>query len=80
MCRVQIQLAPLPDGNTIAVGNRDDVISFIDTRKHKVIKTTKFPFEVNEIKWDKSGKTFYLTTGLGTVEARPVVCSRHHCL
>ena len=40
-----------PDGNTIAVGNRDDVVSFIDTRKHKVIKTTKFPFEVNEIKW-----------------------------
>lgn len=57
-----------PDGNTIAVGNRDDVVSFIDARKHKVIKTTKFPFEVNEIEWDKSGKIFYLTTGLGTVE------------
>lgn len=57
-----------PDGNTIAVGNRDDVISFIDARKHKVIKTTKFPFEVNEIEWDETGKRFYLTTGLGTVE------------
>jgi THO complex subunit 3 len=57
-----------PDGTTIAVGNRDDVVSFIDARKFKVIKTIKFSFEVNEIEWEPSGKKFYVTTGLGTVE------------
>ena len=63
-----INVAWSPDGGTIAVGDRDDVVSFVDARKHKIIKTTKFPFEVNEIDWDNAGARFYLTTGLGTVE------------
>ena len=63
-----INVAWSPDGGTIAVGDRDDVVSFVDARKHKIIKTTKFPFEVNEIDWDNAGARVYLTTGLGTVE------------
>ena len=57
-----------PDGTCLAVGNRDDVVSFVDARTHKVTRTEKYPYEVNEIAWDKSGDVFYLTTGLGTVE------------
>ena len=58
-----------PDGTCLAVGNRDDVVSFVDARTHKVTRTEKYPYEVNEIAWDASGDVFYLTTGLGTVEA-----------
>ena len=57
-----------PDGTCLAVGNRDDVVSFVDARTHKVTRTEKYPYEVNEIAWDASGDVFYLTTGLGTVE------------
>ncbi|KAK3267058.1 hypothetical protein CYMTET_24361 [Cymbomonas tetramitiformis] len=63
-----INISWSPDGSSIAVGNRDDVITFIDTRTFKILRTSRFLFEVNEIAWDKSGEEFFLTTGLGTIE------------
>ncbi|KAJ5073884.1 tho complex subunit 3 tho3 [Anaeramoeba ignava] len=57
-----------PDGKSIAVGNKSDVISFINVEMQKITKNTRFPFEVNEISWDKSGQYFFITTGRGTVE------------
>ncbi|KAJ3073838.1 THO complex subunit 3 [Podochytrium sp. JEL0797] len=65
-----------PDGNTIAVGNKDDEISFIDPRggsggsdtsKH-LWHTIKREYEINEIRWDYTGNLFYMTTGHGTVQ------------
>mmetsp|Transcript_34754 Transcript_34754/g.48182 ORF Transcript_34754/g.48182 Transcript_34754/m.48182 type:complete len:317 (+) Transcript_34754:236-1186(+) len=63
-----INVAWSPDALHLAVGSRDDVISFIDTRKLKPLSQVPFSFEVNEIVWNKSGSEFYLTTGMGTVE------------
>jgi len=53
-----------PDSQAIAVGNKSDMVSVIDTRKFKILKTTKFPCEVNELSWNKKGDRFFLTTGL----------------
>jgi len=63
-----INISWSPDGNHIAVGNKDDDISIIETRKGKILKTTKFLFEVNEMAWNNTGQLFFLTTGQGTVE------------
>eukprot|EP00873_Tetraselmis_striata_P045282 jgi/Tetstr1/465546/TSEL_010215.t1 len=57
-----------PDGNTVAFGNREDVISFLDIRKMKVLKSHNYSYEVNEICWNKSSDLFLLTTGNGTIE------------
>ena len=38
-----------PDGQHIAVGDKDDNISIIETRKSKPLKNIKFAFEVNEM-------------------------------
>jgi len=57
-----------PKGETIAVGNKDDLISFIDCKSFKIKAEKQFKFEVNEICWDNSGNNFFLTTGLGTVQ------------
>jgi THO complex subunit 3 len=56
------------DGTHVAVGNKEDVVSFLDTRTYKLLAKTKFPYEVNEIAWDASGRLFFVSTGLGTVE------------
>lgn len=40
-----------PDGNTIAVGNKEDLVTFIDTRTHKVCAEEQFNFEVNVRRW-----------------------------
>mmetsp|Transcript_17002 Transcript_17002/g.51437 ORF Transcript_17002/g.51437 Transcript_17002/m.51437 type:complete len:273 (+) Transcript_17002:250-1068(+) len=56
-----------PDGQHIAVGDKEDNISLIETRKGKALKNIKFPHEVNEMAWDHSGRLFFLTTGSGAV-------------
>lgn len=38
-----------PDGNTIAVGNKEDLVTFIDTRTLKICGEQPFNFEVSEI-------------------------------
>jgi len=57
-----------PDGQHLAVGDKDDNISFVEMRKFKPLKAIKFANEVNEMAWESSGRLFFLTTGLGTVE------------
>lgn len=56
------------DGTHVAVGNKEDVVSFLDTRTYRLLAKTKFPYEVNEIAWDATGRLFFVSTGLGTVE------------
>jgi len=63
-----INISWSPDGSQLAVGNKEDVLIIIYAKKSKVIKSTKFPFELNEIAWNNDGNLFFLTTGNGTVE------------
>lgn len=56
-----------PDGQTIAVGNKEDLVTFIDVKSHKVLKDLQFKFEVNEISWDNENSFFYLTNGQGCI-------------
>ncbi|XP_073976162.1 THO complex 3 homolog tex isoform X2 [Rhodnius prolixus] len=56
-----------PNGSTIAVGNKEDLISFIDTRMYKIRVEKQFSFEVNEIKWNLSTSLFFLTSGQGSI-------------
>lgn len=56
-----------PDGNTIAVGNKEDLVTFIDTRTHKIRAEEQFNFEVNEIAWNNTSDLFFLTNGQGCV-------------
>ncbi|ORE01013.1 WD40 repeat-like protein [Rhizopus microsporus var. microsporus] len=57
-----------PDGNHIAVGDKNDTISIIDTRTHKIIDNRKHPVEVNEIAWNNANNQFFVTTGQGTIK------------
>ncbi|KAJ3045171.1 hypothetical protein HK097_001266 [Rhizophlyctis rosea] len=73
-----INVAWSPDGKHIAVGNKDDTISFIDPRggsssdkdkKKYIYHEIKYQgVEVNEISWDNSGELFFLTTGQGKIK------------
>jgi len=56
-----------PDGNTIAVGNKEDLITFIDVRAKKIRLEQAFKFEVNEICWNPTSDLFFLTNGLGCI-------------
>ncbi|MPC44461.1 THO complex subunit 3 [Portunus trituberculatus] len=50
-----------PDGQTIAVGNKEDLVSFIDVRSQKIRHEQQFKFEVNELSWNNTNDLFYLT-------------------
>ncbi|KAG0009193.1 hypothetical protein BGZ80_002642 [Entomortierella chlamydospora] len=63
-----INISWSPSGHKIAVGNKDDKISFIDTRTFKVTESRQFKVEINEICWNPSGDLFLLTTGQGSVK------------
>jgi THO complex subunit 3 len=63
-----INIAWSPDGGHIAVGNKLDHLTIIDTRKFETIKILKFGFEVNEIAWSKDLNFLFLTTGRGGIE------------
>ncbi|RXM95107.1 THO complex subunit 3 [Acipenser ruthenus] len=56
-----------PDGQTIAVGNKDDVVTFIDAKSHRSRAEEQFKFEVNEISWNNDNDMFYLTNGNGCI-------------
>ena len=56
-----------PNGECIAVGNKDDLIQFIDTKTYKPKGEKQFKFEVNEISWNNAGTNFFLTTGTGAL-------------
>lgn len=55
------------DGNTIAVGNKEDLITFIDTKTNKIRAEEKFNFEINEIMWNKTSDQMFLTSGQGSI-------------
>jgi THO complex subunit 3 len=56
-----------PNGNSIAVGNKEDLVTFIDARTHKIEAEEQFNFEVNEISWNNTSDLFFLTNGQGCV-------------
>ncbi|EPQ07520.1 THO complex subunit 3 [Myotis brandtii] len=56
-----------PDGQTIAVGNKDDVVTFIDAKTHSSKVEEQFKFEVNEISWNNDNDMFFLTDGNGCI-------------
>lgn len=58
-----INLAWSPSGNKLAVGNRDDVITFIDYNSSTPHKLLKFENEVNEFSWDRNGDILFVTVG-----------------
>jgi THO complex subunit 3 len=68
-----INVAWSPDSNYIAVGNKEDQVVFIDTRKQKIMRTTKFNVEVNELGWNHDNTLFFITTGQGTVQVTNVI-------
>lgn len=45
-----------PDGQTIVVSNRSDLITHIDVRTHVVTKTVKSPYECNEAVFSHGGE------------------------
>lgn len=55
------------DGNYIAVGNKEDLITFIDVRAGKIRQEVPFRFEVNEITFNPDSNLFLMTNGLGYV-------------
>jgi len=60
-----INIAWSPNGENISVGNKEDLVSFIDTRTNKVINEHQFKFEVNEITWNNKNDLFYITNAQG---------------
>ena len=70
-----INLAWHPQNNYLCVGNKYDLLSFIDMRMHSnksnvnpgIVQSHSFKCEVNEFSWDTTGQVFALTTGNGTV-------------
>lgn len=56
------------NGNTIAVVDRSDLVSFLDVRMNfKTCKDLKFNFEVSEITWNKENDLFFVTSGDGKI-------------
>jgi len=63
-----INIAWSPDGAHVAVASRDDIVTIIDARQHKIVKSFKEPLETNEMTWSHSGDLFLLTNGAGRVK------------
>lgn len=55
------------DGQTVAVGNKEDIVTFIDYKTFKVKLQKDFKFEVNEMSWNREQDLFFLTSTLGCV-------------
>ncbi|XP_030376190.1 THO complex subunit 3 [Scaptodrosophila lebanonensis] len=73
-----INIAWSPDGKTIAVGNKEDLITFIDTRTNKIRVEEPFSFEVNEISWNNTNDLFFLTNGMGCMHVLSYPSLEHH--
>jgi len=65
-----INLAWSPNGRYICVGNKDDLLTFIDMEQNPpvIVKTHQFKIEVNEFSWNSTGLIFVITTGLGKIQ------------
>lgn len=62
-----INITWAPNGETIAVGNKEDLVTFIDARTHKIKSEEQYNFEVNEISWNNKSDLFFLTNGQGCI-------------
>ncbi|XP_036595693.1 THO complex subunit 3-like [Trichosurus vulpecula] len=56
-----------PDGRTIAVGSRTDVVTFLDVRTRQAKAEEHFQYQVNEISWNNDNTLFFLTGGNGYI-------------
>ncbi|KRY01590.1 THO complex subunit 3 [Trichinella pseudospiralis] len=56
-----------PDGSTIAVGNKEDLISFIETRTFTVVTTEQFSIETNQFRWNNTNSLFFICNGNGQI-------------
>lgn len=54
-----------PTGSVLCVGSTCDELSFIDPRSHRIVRTLKSSYQVNEFAWSHDGKLFILTTDSG---------------
>lgn len=62
-----INISWSPNGQTIAVGNKEDLVSFIDVRQRRILRDEQFRFEVNEISWNRRNTLFFMTSGSGHI-------------
>ncbi|XP_054766090.1 THO complex subunit 3-like [Lytechinus pictus] len=56
-----------PNEQYIAVGNKDDLVTFVDARSNRIISEEQFKYEVNEISWNNDSDLFFLTNGHGHI-------------
>lgn len=55
-------------GSTIAVADKADFVTFIDSRGgYKVVKEQKFQFEIGDVSWNKENDLFFVTSGDGKI-------------
>lgn len=66
-----INLSWSPDGKYVCVGNKDDLLSFIDCTRNppSIIKSHQFKTEVNEFAWNTTSQIFVITTGGGKIQS-----------
>ncbi|VDK40922.1 unnamed protein product [Taenia asiatica] len=63
-----INVAWSPDGHTIAVGNKNDLITWLDVRSDlKSIQSEQFSFEINEFSWKPFSDLMLLASGNGGI-------------
>lgn len=63
-----LYLAWSHDGNVLAVGNKDDLVCLVDTRKMKITAKHQHKYQVNEMAFSRGGDLFYQASGLGQGE------------
>mmetsp|Transcript_2345 Transcript_2345/g.3289 ORF Transcript_2345/g.3289 Transcript_2345/m.3289 type:complete len:336 (-) Transcript_2345:237-1244(-) len=67
-----INIAWSPDGTSICVGNKEDMLTFIETKRFRISSEIKFGYEANEFRWSPNSEYFFITSGqsngMGTIE------------
>jgi THO complex subunit 3 len=56
-----------PDGQYISICNKDNVTFIVNARDGKILKRDKARYELNEVKWDPTGRMLFVTTSTGDV-------------
>ena len=57
------------DGNYIAVGNKEDVLTILDVRNNFAQESKKMDFELNESGWNLKNNLFFMTMGKSGIGA-----------
>ncbi|KAL4458683.1 hypothetical protein ABPG75_013548 [Micractinium tetrahymenae] len=63
-----LYLAWSPDSHFLAVANKEDVVSLVDTRRMKVVHKYPHKYQVNDLVFTRDGKMLLQCTGQGEVE------------